>query len=165
MSVRRSGLLVMAVSVAALLGSPSADALAKRKPKPKTRMVAMVNGKLLKGKRPIIAVYASTSFSINAASRPKRRIVRTVTANCLGDVKAVALPTTFTSCYGTYTEAGSRAPARDWSGTMEVTVESFDGTRIVGTFRGTLALATPAGEPPATVENGSFSIALTDIGV
>ncbi len=154
-----------ALGAVMLAGLVSGDASARRA---KTRLVATVNGKRLKGSRPVIALYSTASFSVNAAAKPKRGIVRTVTANCGPvNIKTVALPITVTGCYGSYTEAPSRhGTFRQWTGTgIEVTVESFDGTRIVGTFQGTLVIPTHAGDPPATVERGSFSIALTDTGV
>ena len=54
-----------------------------------------------------------------------------------------------------------RASAKVWAtgGGLEITVESFDGSRIKGTFSG--AFETPA-QPggPAAVKSGKFNLAL-----
>ena len=161
---RRYGcILTMASVVALVVALPARYGIATKRQKP--RMIAIVNGKRLKSVGPV-AYYTPASFSINAASKPRRGLVRTVTANCGPiDIKAVAIPIAIPGCYGTYTEAGSRhGRFRQWTGTsMEVTVDSFDGTRIVGTFQGTLDGPTQAGDPPATVAHGTYSIALTSI--
>jgi hypothetical protein len=158
--------LIMVLGAVVLTSPWLGDALAK---KPTSRFVATVNGKRLKGKRPIIALYSTASFSVNAAAKPKRGLVRTVTANCGPvNIKAVPLPTTLTACYGSYTEAGRKGVFREWTGAgVDVTVESLDGDRIVGTLRGTLATPDPgnAGAPPATIEGGTFSMVITDVGV
>jgi hypothetical protein len=146
---------------ALLLAGPLIDpAVAK---KPKTRFVAKVNGKRVKAPRRATFFYYSTvSFSI-AGAATQRGVTRTVTANCLGDLAAVA-PHATLDCYGTYTEARRRKPAKDWqrNAGMQVTIDSFDGTRAVGSFSGTLdpSPAYPT-DPPATVTNGVFSVVVT----
>jgi hypothetical protein len=131
--------------------------------KPKTRFVAKVNGKRLKApRRATFFIYTTGSFSI-AGATTQRGASRTVTANCLGDLAAVA-PHTTLSCYGTYTEVRRRKPAKDWQRNegMQVTINSFDGTRAVGSFSGTLdPSAAHATDPPATVTNGVFSVVVT----
>jgi hypothetical protein len=160
----RTSWLVLALSAAVLAGPLMDDAVAK---KPKARFSARVDGKRVKAlKRAIVLLYSTTSFSVNGATNVRRGVVRTVTANCLGNLKTLVLPATL-SCYGTYTEA-RRTGAKDWARNdgMAVTVESFDGSRAVGTFHGTLDPGpSHAGDPPVTVESGSFSIVLTDVGV
>jgi hypothetical protein len=155
---------VVALTAFVLAGLLDGDALAK---KAKSRFTATVNGKRLKARRPILAIYSTASFSVNGASKPKRGLVRTLTANCGPlDIKAVPLPTTVAGCFGSYTEAGSRRlPFRQWTGTgIDVTVESLEGGRITGTLRGTLVTGTQPADPPTAVEGGSFSIFLTDTG-
>jgi len=70
-------------------------------------------------------------------------------------------------CFSGYTETSARHSERNkmWtSGGILVTFESFDGTRATGTFRGSLqpVLGTTS---PATIENGRFSVILTDLGI
>jgi hypothetical protein len=49
---------------------------------------------------------------------------------------------------------------------MELTVDSFDGTRVTGTFRGVIgrSVSNPD-EPPATIERGTFSAILREVGI
>jgi len=166
-SVRRSRSLVVTLAAVVLAGPLLQNAVAK---KPTPRLSATVNGKRLKSlKRATIGLYSTASFSVNGATKPRRGLVRSITVNCGPvNIKTVALPTTLTDCFGAYTEAGRTAAAfKQWtSGGMELTVESLDGGRIVGTFRGAIqpSGANP-GDPPASVEGGRFSLVLKDTGV
>lgn len=164
MRISRSGWLVALLGAVVLAGPLIGDAVAK---KPKARFSAMVDGKRRKAlKRAIFFIYSTTSFSVNGATKLRRGVSRTITANCLGDLRALVLPATL-GCYGTYTEAG-RTGAKDWARNngMEVTLESFDGSRVVGTFRGALDPGpSHASDLPVTIEGGSCSIILTDVGV
>jgi hypothetical protein len=166
-SVRRSHWLVMTLAAVVLAGPLIEDAVAKR---PKSHLSATVNGKRLKSsKRGIMGLYATSSFSVNGATKPRRGRVRSITVNCGPvNIKTVALPITLTDCFGAYTEAGRKAADfKQWtSGGMELTVESLDGDRIVGTFRGAIqASGANPGDPPASVEGGTFSLVLTGTGV
>jgi hypothetical protein len=157
------GWLVVTLGVAALAGPLVDHALAKR---PKARFSARVDGKPLKAlKRAITLVYSTASFSAAGPTKIRRGVTRTITFSCLADLKTLVPPAPLI-CYGTYTEA-RRTGAKDWSRDgMEVTIQSVDGDRVAGTFRGTLDPSpSHAGDPPVTVEAGSFSIVLTDLGV
>ena len=167
MSTGRSNWLVVALGAVLLAGPLVGDAFAK---KPKSRLSATVNGKRLKSsKRAVMGLYATASFSVNSATRLRHGLVRSITVNCGPvDIKAVALPITLTACFGAYTEAPRHtAGFKQWlSNGIDLTVESFDGSRVVGTFRGALApTSANASDPPASVEDGSFSLVLTDTGV
>lgn len=167
--MRRSGWLVVALG-AVLVAGPLIDyAVAK---KPKSRLSALVNDKKLKAsKRGLLGIYSTTSFSVAGATKARRGVVRTATVNCGPvDVRTVAPPIALTGCFGSYTEAGKRSSFRQWTGAgMELTVDSVDGNRISGTFRGILVDASSANPSDASteteIEEGSFSIVLTDIGV
>ena len=157
-------LLGVALGALVLAGLRVDDALAK---KPKASFVATVNSKRLQGSQQgITALYATTSFSVNGATKPRKGITRTVTVNCLGNLGALSLPATM-DCYGTYTEAKKHG-AKSWqrNNGMSLTIESFDGSRVVGTFHGMLdpAPAQPT-DPVVVIERGTFSIVVTQIGV
>lgn len=165
--IKRSNWLVMVLGAVLLAGPLIGDAFAR---KPKPLLSATVNDKRLKSsKRGIVGLYATTSFSVNGATKVKRGLVRSITVNCGPvNIKAVPLPNTLTSCYGAYSESRSKGgPAfKQWTGTaVELAVDSFDGSRIVGRFRGTLDIPQDPGDPPAAVEDGTFSLVFIDTGV
>jgi hypothetical protein len=164
--IRRPWLMV-ALGAALLAGPLAADGHAKRT---RSFVKALVNGKRLKAsKRGIQGFLAGASFSIAGATKPKHRIVRTVTVNCGAELTTVTPGTKLTDCFGSYTEAGGKAGTfRQWTGnTVELTVDSFDGDRVVGSFRGVLldpSSANPS-DAAATVEGGTFSVSLFNLGV
>ena len=164
MNMQRRAWFAVAFGWGVLLGPQIEAAFAK---KAKSSFSAQVDGKRLKAsRRGSQGVYATTSFSVAGQTGVRHGLSRTVTANCLGNLKALVLPATI-DCYGTYTEA-RRHSAKDWSRSngLQVTIESFDGTRVVGTLRGGLD-PTPAhaSAAPVTVKDGRFSIILRDVGV
>ena len=83
---------------------------------------------------------------------------RALFANCPGNLGSLALPAT-PDCYGDYGQNG-KSGLKSWAGNgLQVTVESFDGSRVVGTLRGTLApTASHPTDQPVTIEDGSFSV-------
>jgi len=156
--------LAVALGAVLLTGSLIDDAAAR---KPKARLSATVAGKRLKAlRRATFLIYSTTSFSVTGQTNVRHGLSRAVSAACLGDLKTLVLPTTL-GCYGTYTEA-RRSGARDWQRNegMQVTIASFDGTRAVGTFQGTLDPGpSHAADPTVGVENGAFSIVIRESGV
>jgi hypothetical protein len=165
--MKRSRWFLLALGALLLAAPPVRDAEAK---KPRTFFKALVDGKKFKGaKRTRGGAFASTSFSVYGATKPKRGVVRTIQIVCGPvDLRTVAPGTTLT-CYADLTHAGGRASDyRQWSGTaVSVTVDAFDGGRASGSFQGLLevpgsANPTPA---PAVVEGGIFSLPLTDLGI
>ncbi len=155
---------MLALSGVLLAGPLIEDAFARR---PRSRLSATVNGRRLKAlRRATLLLYATTSFSVNGQTRVRRGLSRAVTANCPGDLKTLVLPAVV-GCYGSYTEA-RRAGAKEWSRNegILVTIESLIDARAVGKFSGTLDPGpSHSGDPPVTVEGGTFSIVLIDIGV
>jgi hypothetical protein len=162
--------LLLALAAVLLAGPPVPDGYAKRT---KSFLRTVVDGKRLKAsKRGIQGYLAGASFTVSGVAKRKRGIFRTVTVTC-GPVDLTAVPPaiTLTGCFGTYTEQGSKTGSfRQWSGTgVELTVDSFDGDRLIGTFRGVLVDASTANPSDASatvgVEGGSFSISLVNLGV
>ena len=159
---------VMLALGAILVAAPLVpEAHAKRT---KSFVKTFVDGKKLKAsRRGIQGFLAGSSFSIAGATKPKRGVVRTVTVNC-GPVDLTTVPpgTTLTGCFGSYTEAGGKTGSfRQWTGTgIELTVDSFDGTRVTGSFQGVLVDASTANpsDAAATLEGGTFSVALFSLG-
>ncbi|MFN8546120.1 MAG: hypothetical protein U0807_18215 [Candidatus Binatia bacterium] len=158
----RSRFLMVVGSVALLAGPLVRDGFAK---KAKSRLSATVDGKRLKASpRALVALSSSGSFSVNGQTKVQKGLSRAVTVNCLGNLGVLALPATLT-CYGTYTESRKHGSKSWQSNGMELTVESFDGSRTVGTFRGTLDPASAhASDPPVSIEHGSFSLVVTSVG-
>jgi hypothetical protein len=148
-----------------LAGSAIGDGWAKT---PKVRFSATVNGKRMKAlKRATFLTLASTSFSVIGQSKPRKGVSRAITALCGPgvDLRSLALPATL-ACYGSYVEA-RRKGSKEWvrPNGIEVTVESFDGSRAEGTFRGTLdTTVAHAGDPPVAIEEGRFSVIARDTG-
>ena len=159
--------LLLALGALLLAGPLVEDGYAK---KPKAFLKAFVEGRRLKAWRRggLFGTLASASFSVAGATKPKRGVVRTITVTCGPvDLRTVPPATTLTGCFGSYTEAGS-GPFRQWTGTgMELTVDSFDGDRLVGKFRGELADASAANPTDASVaiDDGTFAVFLAEIGV
>jgi hypothetical protein len=167
-SPTRRGWLLIALGALVLAGPTLESAVAKKQ---KARLSARVDGKRFKGmKRATIFLYATTSFSVNSQTRVKRGVSRAITVNCGPiDLKAVTVPTPVLQCFGVYQENVVRGAGgqKTWTTqAMELTVEFFDGTRAAGTFRGTVpaSLSNPD-EPPVTIEEGSFSAFVRDVGV
>jgi hypothetical protein len=160
--------LLLALSAVLAAGPLVHEGYAKRGPK--SFFKAVVNGNRLKAsKRGLLGALAGSSFSVAGATKPRRGVVRTVTVNC-GPVDLPSVPpsTTLTGCFGSYTEKGTRESFRQWtSSAMELTVGSFDGSRLTGSFRGALADASTANPSDAvtSIEEGTFSLVLTDLGV
>jgi hypothetical protein len=159
----RSG-WVLAVALGVVLGAVAPDdALAARRKK--SRIVTYVNGKKVKTWKPTTyGSYAPTGFSVGGGTKPRgRRAIRQVTLTCgILDIATVTLPTTL-DCYASYTESETRrTPFEQWvSYGILVTIESYVDGRVSGTFSGTIQpFITDPGEPPVTVENGTFSVLL-----
>jgi hypothetical protein len=133
---------------------------------------ALVNGKKLKGsKRQLFGYLATTSFSVAGGTKFKRGLGRSVFVGCGPvDLRTVPPGTTLTGCYGAYTESDKTGTRAEWTGPgIDLTVESFDGIWLRGSLRGVLvtpSTANPSDAPPsASVEGGTFSIVLLDLGV
>jgi hypothetical protein len=154
-------LLPAALVVAQLAGPLLGPALAKTQ---KARVTALVDGKKFKGQKTgTIILYATTSFSVNTQTKPKRGISRALTINCGPgiDLRALALPSPRLACFGIYQINRLRGSGgqQTWIGptqTMELVVDSIVDTRVTGTFRGTIPSDDPA-VPPVSIEEGRFT--------
>lgn len=161
--------LVVAALAAALLAGPLlGPALAKKQ---KARVTALVDGKKLKGqKTATIILYATTSFSVNTQTKPKKGVSRALTVNCGPgvDLRAIPVPSQPLSCFGIYQINRLRGGGQQtWIGptqTMELVVESIVYTRVTGTFRGTIPSTDPA-VPPVSIEDGRFTAFIRTVGV
>ena len=163
----------LAVTLAAgvLAGGMVPDAEAKKKPK--QSMSAKVDGKLVKGKTVVVAYLAGVRTGATGGATPKSlRIgtpIRTIQFLCGVDMKTLTPPVTLASgeCGGQYNETKLGVPGRkSWqSSSFSVTVTSIAGTRVKGSFEGTLP-PTPdhAGDKTHVITKGKFSIVLPGAG-
>jgi hypothetical protein len=162
--------LLLAGLAAALVAGPMLQpALAKRQ---KAKMSAKIDGKKFKGlKIATTILYATTSFSVNTQTKPKKGFSRALTVNCGPgiDLRALPIPSQPLSCFGIYQitalRGGNQQTYLGPTQTMELVVESIVDTRVTGTFRGTLPHSTDPAVPPVTVEDGSFTAFIFDVGV
>ena len=150
---------VLTASLAAM--SPVGEAAARSK------FVAKVNGRRFKSNKHVILAFNTLgALSIAGAVVPHRvhGLVRAFGIVCPVPDLAVAVHTTL-PCGADYYEQRLGVFVRNqWdTGTMlQVTIDSFDGTRVRGTFQGTLEMvgATHPQDPPAAVANGKFDVVL-----
>jgi hypothetical protein len=169
-------LCALLVAAAVLATVPAVrDAYAGRRPK----LVARVNGKRFKAnvKASITGVYYTTAgVSMTGLGQKisiSRGTIKQLLILCSGIALGSATFPLTVDCGGTYTDntfSGPVPPAnpKGWGSEtgLQVTFTSFDGTRVKGTFTGSL----PPGDsnptdPPATFEKGKFSMDLIPSGV
>jgi hypothetical protein len=165
MRPRRAISLAILLAAIIVTGPTVGDALAKQQ---KARFSALVAGKRLKVKRAIFGTYVSTGFGVIAQAPPRRRVARALSIDCLGDIKTIPLPAVVPQCLGTYTEKKLRGGGlKQWTSLgMEVTVGFFDGSKLVGTFRGVIQPSTSnPTDPPVAVEGGSFTVFVRSLGI
>jgi hypothetical protein len=96
--------------------------------------------------------------------RPGKGTVKSLTIIAQVDLDAVTLPVTVPAFMTTYldTTVVGFAPTEQkaWAGEgISVTVTAWDGSRLVGTFEGTIP-ATELSTTPAVVEKGKFKVDL-----
>jgi len=169
----RRGWIVVAVALAIGACIALDDARAAKRPK----FVAHVNGKVFKANlRPsITGAYTSIGVILNGLSqhvRIGRGSIKTLLISCGGfNLTTATFPFTV-DCAGAYTDntfKGLVPPAnpKGWAAGsgLQVTFQSFDGTRVKGTFEGTL----PPGDsnptdPPANFQRGKFAMDLINSG-
>ena len=152
----------MAALAAILAVAPVNTAAAARK---KNTVTATINGKRYKFKgRYVIFNYGSAGV-LAVATKPARPggTLRALGFGCAFLLPDVAYPFTPDPAYCTanYTETKvSRSPTtKSWFGTQDgtrVTYESFDGSRLTGTFTTALDPLPGNASPPVTIE-GTFS--------
>ncbi len=151
------------VLAAALVASLPIAAAAK----PKQTMSAIVNGRRikLKNKRIEGAIAGAGGISITGGTKLHHlgQVAKTLVVTCAsGPLAGGTLPAAGQFCTVGYTETKlSRNPtSKEWLapyGGPTVTFASFDGTRVQGTFEGTLDPVAGT-TTPVTVTNGTFNI-------
>ena len=145
----------MGVTALVLVGAVSVEsAMAK-----KNKLIATVNGKRFKWKGRYVSTLTSDAGTITIATKPGRTI-RTLGFGCAVNLSRESFPLTTPTefCNANYTETTHRGSRiKGWLGLqgVRVTYESFDGTRVKGSFSFVLPALSPNDLPPATIE-GTF---------
>jgi len=141
----------------------------------KELMKAKVDGKRFKGNlQPAILGARDANLdtlTLNALYqriRPGKGTVKTLTIIALVDLDGATLPLTVPAFSSTFSETTVTGfvpgDINIWSGEgVSITVQSFDGTRVTGTFEGTIPPASGNATAPAVVQKGKFKIDL-DLG-
>src|SRR5262249_47935548 len=153
-------------ALAAILGAGLSTHLAWARKKSARTFSAQINGRQLTARnRHTLGTYNGSIFLFEG-SKPGglRGTTRTAAFTCVAiGLETATFPLTL-ACGGTYQEV-QRTTVRSWSSLhgLQVTIDSFDGTRATGTFSGTLEITSGSAGPlaPAPVENGRFSVIVT----
>src|SRR5262249_28865266 len=132
------------------------------------KLTAVVNGKKLKLRnKSLCAGYNTAVVSITGGTKFHHlgQVLRPITVACDVDLTTSALPVSPSICSIGYTETGTslhHPTFKGWGSTstpdnpvIQVTISSFSGGRVQGTFSGTLM--GEAGTPATTVK-GTFSV-------
>jgi hypothetical protein len=133
------------------------------------KLTAVVHGKKLKlTNKTVCAGYTTAAVSITGGTKFHHlgQVLRAFVIACDVDLTTTALPVSPSICSIGYTETGTslRHPtSKAWGSTstpdnpvIQVTISSFAGGRVRGTFSGTLAGETSG--TPATAVRGTFSV-------
>jgi hypothetical protein len=159
-------IVVPLIVVALVTQAPVATA---RKRKPKASISAVVNGRRVKfGKKLITSSGDATagSITLGGVKSPHRlgQTGRVLQLGCAVALSANVFPADGMFCVMSYAEVklARGVPTKTWTAVegVQVTVTSFDGTRIAGTFSATLEPAAGTNEGPATVTDGKFDVPL-----
>src|SRR5262245_15705920 len=151
--------LVVGMTAIAFVGVVSVEtAMAK-----KNKVIATVNGKRFKWKGRYVSTGTSDVGTITVATKPGRTI-RTLGFGCAVNLSRETFPLTTPTefCNANYTETtnrGSRIKAWLALEGVSVTYESFDGSRVSGSFSIVLQAVSPNDLPPTTIE-GTFDTAV-----
>ena len=136
---------------------------------------AKVDGKKFKGNLQPAIIGARDAnldtFTLNGLYqriRPGKGTIKTLTIIAEVDLDGATLPVTVPAFYSTFSDNTYSGfipgDPNVWSGEgISVTIESFDGTRVTGTFEGTIPPASGNATGPAVVEKGKFKVDL-DLG-
>jgi hypothetical protein len=170
-TANRPSTIAMFLGAALVLTIGVHDAAARRRGE---RVTATVNGKHIKwgAKKLTVPLVPGAVNFVAVVRRPHlHQVIRGLSFSCIIDLTTSTFPVTpvFPQiCVLGYIQGrfDLHQNYEMWGATsadnsVEVTFDSFDGRRLTGTFRGTLAAEIPTTNPPATVENGTFAI---DIG-
>jgi hypothetical protein len=157
---------------ATLLVALLATALPVEARRPKQIITAIVAGKRVKLKNKQIGAPSLNGGSVafGGGQQPHRlgQTLKGVTIGCAIGLESPIFPAVGQYCQIGYSETkfSRNLSYKQWASAddakVHVTFESWDGTRLHGTFEGTLD-PYPPGAPfgPVTVQNGSFTILFT----
>jgi len=156
--------IVGLLAVAGLLALPAGgDAMRGKKEKLK----AKINGKGFKAnlKDSIVGAHDPTTnvvTLIGLSHKGLRKVtVKTLSLSCVAPLAGTTFPMTVTDCTGSFSIATASlggASSVGWAGPgLSMTVTSFDGTRLNGTFDGTLP-PSDLSDSPANVLKGKFAV-------
>lgn len=158
--------MVVAIGAALAIGQPGVAAA--RRPVLKQSLSALVNGKKVKFKnRTITTSHIGEGVAIGGGQQPHRlgQLVKGITVGCVSGVAGPTFPSSGQFCNLGYSEIkfGKGLPYKQWVAVDGVTVTftSFDGSRLHGTFSGTVPPAAGTDAAPVTMTNGKFSVVLT----
>jgi hypothetical protein len=160
----RTWKIVGLLAVAGLLGAPmSGDAMRGKKEKLK----AKINGKGFKAnmRESIIGTHDGLTNLVIVTGTSRKGLqkvtIRNLTVSCAAPLDGATFPMTVTDCTGNFSIAtasigGSSLVA--WAGSgLSMTITSFDGTRLNGTFEGTLP-PNDVAQQPANIVKGKFAV-------
>jgi hypothetical protein len=152
------------LAVAGLLAlSSSDDAMAGKKEKLK----AKINGKGFKAnlRDSIVGAHDGlTNLVVVSGTSHKGRLkvtIKNLSVSCSVPLEGATFPMTVTDCTGSVmitTGSIGGSSVVGWAGSgLSMTITSFDGTRLNGTFEGTLPPNDIANQP-ATITKGKFAV-------
>jgi hypothetical protein len=157
-----AGLLMVAGLLAV---SVSDDAMAGKKEKLK----AKINGKGFKAnvRESIVGTHDGLTNLVIVTGTSRKGVrkvtIKNFTVSCVAPLEGATFPMTVSDCTGNFSIAtasigGSSLVA--WAGSgLSMTITSFDGTRLNGSFEGTLP-ANDVAQQPANVSKGKFAVDL-----
>jgi hypothetical protein len=156
--------LVIAAAVVALVAVVSVETASARK----NRVIGTVNGKGYRWKGRFVVAGYSGAGTIIVATKPARpgTVLRTIGFGCAIYPPNETFPLTPRAeiCNANYTETkvGRNVSIKGWLAVqgVQVTYQTFDGTRLTGTFEGVLDPVTGNGSPPVTIR-GTFDTSVT----
>jgi hypothetical protein len=132
------------------------------------KLRATVDGKKLTFRNKLVCGgYTIAAFSVTGATKNNPfHVIRSIQVGCDVDLTTAALPVSPSICTIFYQETRLLPPKHAFSKTwvsistpdnpvLQVTISSFSGGRLEGTFSGTLAAG--AGTTAATTVHGTFS--------
>lgn len=156
-------LVVPLIVVALAAQAPVANAR-----KPKATLSAVVNGHRVRFGRKLISSSgdaASGVIAFGGAQKPHRlgQTLHSLAVGCAIALSANAFPADGMFCTMSYAEVkfSRHLTTKSWAAVdgVTVTVTSFDGTRVAGTFSGTLQPGAGT-DGPATLTDGKFDLPL-----
>lgn len=151
---------------ATLVAALPIDAAAR---KPKPSIGAIVDGHRLKLRRKQLSDPTRTDaggVAFAGGMQPRRlgQVLKSIAIGCALGLDSPVFPAAGQYCTIGYAETkfSTSLTIKQWAGGpdgVQVTFDSYDGTRLRGTFQGTLAPADPnAGYGPVTVVKGAFTV-------